>query len=257
MSGRFFSRQLSELSRRHRVIALDLRAHGRSEEVHVGHTLPAYARDLHAAIAGLGLSDVVLVGWSMGAFVVWDYLDQFTGEGVAGTGDRRRVGDGLQVAGLGLRVRAPRRARHDHGGRAGGPSGSSSRRCSSRSRARRTSPGCSRRSRGSRRRWPRPSCSTRRCATTGPRFRLLTSQRSSASAATRSFSLSLPARTSHGGSAGHAWSSFEDSGHCPFLEEPERFNAEVERFIESLPRRAEANSGVTSPGQDSPLLAHS
>lgn len=85
MSGRFFSRQLSALSREHRVISLDLRGHGRSDEVHLGHTLPAYARDLHAAIAELGLRDVVLLGWSMGAFVVWEYLDQFGEENVAAT----------------------------------------------------------------------------------------------------------------------------------------------------------------------------
>ncbi|NQU11674.1 alpha/beta hydrolase [bacterium] len=77
MSSRFFQKQVPALSRRFRVIAVDLRGHGQSAHVMHGHTVAQYARDVRALIDGLGLRDVVLAGWSMGAFVLWDYLRQF------------------------------------------------------------------------------------------------------------------------------------------------------------------------------------
>ncbi|MGE7186303.1 alpha/beta fold hydrolase [Peribacillus sp. NPDC006672] len=80
MSSRFFGRQVRYFSEKYRVILLDLRSHGQSNHVHYGNTVSAYAKDLHAFIGKLELKDVILVGWSMGAFVVWDYLKQF-GEG--------------------------------------------------------------------------------------------------------------------------------------------------------------------------------
>lgn len=81
MSRRYFHRQLDALSESHRVIALDLRSHGDSSKAETGHTIPHYARDLARFIELLGLEQPVLLGWSMGAFVVWDYLHQFgTGE---------------------------------------------------------------------------------------------------------------------------------------------------------------------------------
>ncbi|MGK4006090.1 alpha/beta hydrolase [Sorangium sp. So ce1036] len=77
MSGRFFRRQLPYLSASYRAIALDLRAHGRSTEVPSGHTIATYARDLRVFLERLELEGVVLVGWSMGCMVIWDYVKQF------------------------------------------------------------------------------------------------------------------------------------------------------------------------------------
>ncbi|MGG2015094.1 alpha/beta fold hydrolase [Bacillus sp. S10(2024)] len=77
MSSRFFHKQLPYFSENHRAISLDLRSHGRSSHIQSGHTIANYARDLHAFIEKLSLENVVLVGWSMGAFVVWEYLKQF------------------------------------------------------------------------------------------------------------------------------------------------------------------------------------
>src|SRR5512138_599834 len=74
MSSRFFQRQVARLSKRFRVIAVDLRGHGRSSHVMRGHTVANYARDIRSLIDGLGLNDVILAGWSMGAFVLWDYF---------------------------------------------------------------------------------------------------------------------------------------------------------------------------------------
>ena len=83
MSRRYFHRQLEPLSADHRVVAVDLRAHGGSEKVQSGHTVSQYARDLKLFVDALGLARPVLLGWSMGAFVAWDYIRQF------GTGDLR------------------------------------------------------------------------------------------------------------------------------------------------------------------------
>ncbi|WP_255191340.1 alpha/beta fold hydrolase [Natronobeatus ordinarius] len=84
---RFFEPQLAGLSDEYRAIAFDCRGHGRSEKTELGHTVPQYARDLHAFLEQRGLGDVVLVGWSMGAFVSWDYVDQFGTDRIRGLVD--------------------------------------------------------------------------------------------------------------------------------------------------------------------------
>lgn len=77
MSRRYFQKQLPSLSVGHRVIALDLRGHGASEKTEAGHTVPQYARDLRLFIEALGLRRPVLLGWSMGGLVAWDFIRQF------------------------------------------------------------------------------------------------------------------------------------------------------------------------------------
>lgn len=76
-SHRFFEPQLTALSNEYRPIALEYRGHGRSEKTDLGHTVAQYARDVHSFITQHDLDDVILVGWSLGAFVSWDYVDQF------------------------------------------------------------------------------------------------------------------------------------------------------------------------------------
>jgi pimeloyl-ACP methyl ester carboxylesterase len=77
MSGRFFREQVPWFSQRRRTIALDLRGHGQSEKTAAGHTVAQYARDLRAFLEALGIADAVVAGWSMGALVIWDYVEQF------------------------------------------------------------------------------------------------------------------------------------------------------------------------------------
>lgn len=77
MSRIFYERNVSALAKRYRVIAVDFRSHGDSLIVEGGHTVPQYARDVHALLEHLQVNDVTAVGWSMGSFVLWDYLDQF------------------------------------------------------------------------------------------------------------------------------------------------------------------------------------
>ncbi|HXO07947.1 MAG TPA: alpha/beta fold hydrolase, partial [Solirubrobacteraceae bacterium] len=84
MSRRYFHRQMEPLSRRYRVIALDLRGHGDSSNAPAGHTIPHYARDLERFMSALELEQPVLLGWSMGAFVIHDYVKQFGTSALAG-----------------------------------------------------------------------------------------------------------------------------------------------------------------------------
>ena len=85
MSSRFFKRQQAFFSKRYRFVALDLRGHGRSSHIPRGHTLGTYAADLRAFMKGLGLTDAVLVGWSMGGFLIWEYFRHFGAENVRAT----------------------------------------------------------------------------------------------------------------------------------------------------------------------------
>lgn len=85
MSSRFFQKQVSHFKEKYRVITLDLRGHGDSAKTNDGHTVAQYARDLRELVRHLGLQDMTLVGWSMGAFVIWEYLHQFGEEDVQST----------------------------------------------------------------------------------------------------------------------------------------------------------------------------
>lgn len=75
--GGFFQPQLDGLSDRFRVISVDLRGHGDSRVAPDAElTTALLARDLVEFMDRLDLNDVVAVGWSMGAMVLWDaYLE--------------------------------------------------------------------------------------------------------------------------------------------------------------------------------------
>jgi len=68
---------LPNVQEKYRIITLDFRGHGKSSKVNHGHTVAQYAKDLKAFIEQLALKNVIIVGWSMGAFVAWDYINQF------------------------------------------------------------------------------------------------------------------------------------------------------------------------------------
>jgi pimeloyl-ACP methyl ester carboxylesterase len=84
MSGRFFSAQVGHFAARRRVVVPDLRGHGDSGRPLVGHTIRRCARDLQALLDELDVRDPVLVGWSMGAMVCWEYLRTFGQDEVRG-----------------------------------------------------------------------------------------------------------------------------------------------------------------------------
>lgn len=85
MSGRFFAEQKSYFRENYRVLIPDLRGHGQSEKVHYGHTIAQYADDLRQWITHLNLANITLIGWSMGAFVIWEYLKLFGNENIKST----------------------------------------------------------------------------------------------------------------------------------------------------------------------------
>ncbi|AYG00612.1 alpha/beta fold hydrolase [Lactococcus allomyrinae] len=62
----------------YRVITYDHRSHGDSQKVDFGMTLHRIATDLHELIEYLQLSDVVLIGHSMGAATIMAYEELFT-----------------------------------------------------------------------------------------------------------------------------------------------------------------------------------
>ena len=68
---------VEDLSQDFRVIALDLRGHGDSDKCPSGHTIEQYARDVRELVAGLGAEDALMIGWSMGSMVLWNYVMQF------------------------------------------------------------------------------------------------------------------------------------------------------------------------------------
>ncbi len=84
-SSRFFDHQIEALSRRFRVVAFDLRGHGQSAMTLKGQTIGTYARDLGALLKALRIEKPVLVGWSLGAFVIWEFIRRFGPGDIAGT----------------------------------------------------------------------------------------------------------------------------------------------------------------------------
>jgi len=73
-----FAPCVPEISKKARCITYDHRGHGNSKDVNSDHvTMDTLAGDLNELITGLGLSDVVLLGWSMGAGVAMNYMSVY------------------------------------------------------------------------------------------------------------------------------------------------------------------------------------
>jgi pimeloyl-ACP methyl ester carboxylesterase len=74
---RWWNRQTEALASQHRVITFDFRGTGESARTPRGPRVARYAADLHQLLTALDLTDVVLVGWSLGCSVTLSYLDLF------------------------------------------------------------------------------------------------------------------------------------------------------------------------------------
>lgn len=68
-SGRDWAAQVDHFARRHRVLRVDLRGHGRSERGEGGYSIPQFARDVAVFVRKRGGCPVHLVGLSMGGMV--------------------------------------------------------------------------------------------------------------------------------------------------------------------------------------------
>lgn len=75
---RHFKKQTPEFAKHFRVIALDLRGHGHSEAPEHGLTLKRLAKDMKELMDHLDLGRVSLIGWSMGAHVIFEYIKNFS-----------------------------------------------------------------------------------------------------------------------------------------------------------------------------------
>lgn len=81
-----WSRQLgSDLARNHRMVALDLRGHGKSEKPQYGYdNSKLWADDVAAVIRELELERPILSGWSYGPLVILDYIRHYGEDAIGG-----------------------------------------------------------------------------------------------------------------------------------------------------------------------------
>ena len=75
-----FKHQLSGLSSKYHVIAIDMRGHGDSSKPENGYRIHRLSADVHEFLVGKGLKDVTLAGHSMGCSVIWGYWELFGSE---------------------------------------------------------------------------------------------------------------------------------------------------------------------------------
>ena len=75
----------SELARRYRLVAMDLRGHGSSERPRDGYDdSRLWAADVDAIIGELELDRPILCGWSYGPLVILDYIRHYGEERIGG-----------------------------------------------------------------------------------------------------------------------------------------------------------------------------
>lgn len=78
-----FKHQIAGLSDRYRVIAMDQRGHGESEKPGFGYKIHRLSKDLLELLVSLNLTDVTVLGHSMGCSVIWAYWDLFGADRLA------------------------------------------------------------------------------------------------------------------------------------------------------------------------------
>ncbi len=81
-----WSRQLtSDLTRSHRLVAMDMRGHGSSEKPRDGYEdSKLWADDVDIAMRELGLERPILCGWSYGPLVILDYIRHYGEDAIGG-----------------------------------------------------------------------------------------------------------------------------------------------------------------------------
>lgn len=81
-----WSRQLgSDLSDDYRLLAMDMRGHGRSDKPRDAYgDAEMWAQDVKAVIDAFGLEQPVLCGWSYGPLVILDYLRRYGEDRIGG-----------------------------------------------------------------------------------------------------------------------------------------------------------------------------
>jgi pimeloyl-ACP methyl ester carboxylesterase len=72
-----FAPQVAHFGQRHRVVAVDLRGHGRSAAPEQDYTIPGHADDVAWMIQELGLLKPIVVGHSMGGAIAFDLAARY------------------------------------------------------------------------------------------------------------------------------------------------------------------------------------
>jgi non-heme chloroperoxidase len=75
-----FKHQVSGLSDKYHVIAIDMRGHGESDKPSYGYRIHRLSADVHELLVAKGLTEVVLAGHSMGCSVIWGYWELYGAE---------------------------------------------------------------------------------------------------------------------------------------------------------------------------------
>lgn len=81
-STEVFARNLPVLAQHYKVICIDPRSHGRSDVTTDGNDYGQHGKDLQEFISALNLTEFSLLGWSLGVYDIYAYLEQFGFEGV-------------------------------------------------------------------------------------------------------------------------------------------------------------------------------
>jgi non-heme chloroperoxidase len=84
MPGWIFEKQLDYFSRNYTVVAMDPRSQGSSSQTTEGQYALARAGDIRAVVEKLEMSPVVLVGWSISVPEIVAYIDRYGSQGVSG-----------------------------------------------------------------------------------------------------------------------------------------------------------------------------
>jgi pimeloyl-ACP methyl ester carboxylesterase len=82
-STRFFDKNTEELAKFFKVITMDLRGHGESEKPDHGYRISRCAKDIQDLLVFLDIKEVTGIGWSMGASILWSYLELFGGDRIS------------------------------------------------------------------------------------------------------------------------------------------------------------------------------
>lgn len=84
MPAWIWEHQLEYFSKNYRVVAMDPRSQGDSEQTTEGHYALALAKDIKAVVDGLNLRPLVLVGWSLAVAEVVNYASHFGSKDLLG-----------------------------------------------------------------------------------------------------------------------------------------------------------------------------
>jgi pimeloyl-ACP methyl ester carboxylesterase len=76
-SGAMYKETFGYIKGDYRFVIYDERAHGKSDTPKDGYTMARYAQDLRNLIKYLDLKNIIVIGYSMGTRIVWEYIKQY------------------------------------------------------------------------------------------------------------------------------------------------------------------------------------